>query len=68
MLFIHLASAGWLKRRKVDWPRHNMQPSEKENARRAGKVGAALAPQRQQAHPRLQRATPTPPSVHKGCV
>lgn len=32
MLFIHLASAGWLKRRKVDWPRHNIQPTEKANA------------------------------------
>lgn len=31
MLFIHLASAGWLNRRKVDWPRHSMQPVGKAN-------------------------------------
>lgn len=26
MLFIHLASAGWLKRRKVAWPRQMVHP------------------------------------------
>lgn len=29
MLFIHLASAGWLKRRKVAWPRQMVQPEER---------------------------------------
>jgi len=29
MLFIHLASAGWLKRRKVAWPRQMVHPGER---------------------------------------
>lgn len=29
MLLIHLASAGWLKRRKVAWPRQMVHPWER---------------------------------------
>lgn len=31
MLFIRRASSGWLKRKKADWPKHNMHPARREN-------------------------------------
>lgn len=41
MLFIHLASAGWLKRRKVAWPRQMVHPWERgERASRQYQSGS----------------------------
>lgn len=31
MLFILRASAGWLKRKKADWPKHSMHPARGED-------------------------------------
>lgn len=50
MLFIHLASAGWLKRRKVAWPRQMVQPAGRGGV---SSLGVSAARGQPAGHPRV---------------